>query len=106
YRLKNETEPSFDWEWKASSGRFPDQYSIDHMLELQANPPVEGKRPDNGYSSWVELPEGQIYFVDYTNKGDQPPTAHLYGAVFSKNDFPTGAASAALRRHVLPFSKR
>src|SRR5262249_42721370 len=52
-----------------------------------ANPPREGHRPDNGYSSWVELPDGRIYFVDYSNRGDPPPGAHLYGAYLSPADF-------------------
>ncbi len=69
------------------------------MLEIHANPPsdpgayVEWRRgeassgvPDNGYSSWVELPDGNIYFVDYTNRGDTPPQGHLYGTVLTPHD--------------------
>ena len=43
--------------------------------------------PDNGYSSWVELPDGSVYFVDYTNHGDPAPFGHLYGAVLTPDDF-------------------
>ena len=38
------------------------------MLEIQPNPPGADKRPDNGYSSWLQLPDGDIFLVDYTNQ--------------------------------------
>jgi len=103
YYARNPTEPDHLWTWQARLGQYPDQYQIDHMLELHSNPPSEGHlaspgfgnpvlrtergRPDNGYSSWTELPDGRVYVVDYTNKGDPPPTAHLYGVYFSPDDF-------------------
>jgi hypothetical protein len=87
YETVNETEPPFTWAWTAKSGRFPDQYQIDRMLEINPNPPAAGKRPDNGYSSWLQLPDGQIYLVDYTNRGDERPSGHLYAARFSLGDF-------------------
>lgn len=83
----NETEPEIFWSWDAKSGRFPDQYQIDRMLEINPNPPVTGRRPDNGYSSWLELPGGDIYMVDYTTRGDAPPQSHLYAARFRAGDF-------------------
>lgn len=73
YESVNETEPVFNWSWTAKPGRFPDQYQIDRVLEIQPNPPVAGQRPDNGYSSWLQLPTGEIYLVDYTNHGDAKP---------------------------------
>src|SRR5205085_9138630 len=88
YYSKNQTEPDQFWNWDARLGQHPDQYQIDRILELQSNPPSEGHtpaapwlpgQPDNGYSSWVELPDGRIYMVDYSNRGDPAPTAHLYG---------------------------
>jgi hypothetical protein len=42
------------WDWKASSGNYPDQYQIDHTLELMGNPPVPYRLPDNGYSAFIE----------------------------------------------------
>ncbi len=87
YRVKNDTEPAHAWSWKATDSKYPDQYQIDHMLELRANPPGEGLRPDNGYSSWLELEDGSIYMTDYTNRDDPPPTGHLYSMRFSQKDF-------------------
>ena len=105
YHIRNQHEPEYVWHWNARRGRLPDQYQLDHMLEISSNPPAdpvaysEGHRgevssgvPDNGYSSWVELPDGNVYFVDYTNHGDPAPFGHLYGAVLTPDDFPQPAA--------------
>ena len=88
-QVANETEPDHVWDWQASRGEHPDQYQIDHMLELHANTPSEGHRPDNGYSSWVELEDGRIFMVNYSNRGDPPPGSHLYGVYFTLEDFRT-----------------
>ena len=87
YQVSNETEPDHRWEWQAQRGEHPDQYQLDHMLELHANPPSAEHRPDNGYSSWVQLEDGRIFMVDYSNRGDPPPGSHLYGVYFSPEDF-------------------
>jgi hypothetical protein len=90
YQTANETEPDFAWAWEARSGKFPDQYQFDNILVVAPNPPEAGKTPDEGYSSWVQLPDGKIYMVDYSNRGDAPPQSHLYAALFSQEDFRTG----------------
>lgn len=87
YRAVNQTEPEFVWNWHARQGRYPDQYQIDHMLEINPNPPSPGKRADNGYSSWLTLPDGSIYLVDYSNRNDKAPAGHLYAAQFRLEDF-------------------
>ncbi len=87
YEAVNETEPTFTWNWSAASGRFPNQYHLDRMLEINPNPPVEGQRPDNGYSSWLQLPGGEIYMVDYSNRKDTRPSGHLYAARFKLDAF-------------------
>jgi len=90
YQAVNETEPDFAWAWEARSGKFPDQYQFDHILVVAPNPPETGKTPDHGYSSWLQLPDGRIYLVDYSNRGDTPPSSHLYAALFSLDDFRRG----------------
>ena len=88
YEVRNETEPPFSWQWDAASGRLPDQYQMDRILVVRANPPRNPDYPpDNGYSSWLAMPDGGIYMVDYTNRGDPKPTSHLYRARFSTRDF-------------------
>ena len=87
YETRNQTEPSFKWHWRAADGRYPDQYQIDNCLELRSNPPRPGATSDNGYSSWLERADGSIYFVDYSNRDDPPPTGHLYSLNLSPKDF-------------------
>ncbi len=49
--------------WVASRDGFPDQYQLDHILEVEAT--VSGH--DNGYSGWIELDDGRIFVVNYTD---------------------------------------
>ena len=51
--------------WSADSGEFPDQYQLDHMIEIEAS--VAGA--DQGYSAWVELDDGTILVAAYTDDG-------------------------------------
>ncbi len=87
YHAANESEPDFTWNWHARLGRYPDQYQLDRMLEINPNPPAQEQRPDNGYSSWLQLPGGEILMVDYSNRGDKAPAGHLYAAKFSLGEF-------------------
>ena len=89
YQVSNDTEPHHQWKWDAQSGEHPDQYQLDQMLELHANTPSATHRPDNGYSSWVEVEDGRIFMVDYSNRGDPRTKSHLYGVYFSPGDFRT-----------------
>jgi hypothetical protein len=87
YELKNKTEPPFSWHWDSSQGGHPDQYQIDRVTVVMSNPPVNPNfPPDNGYSSWLQLPDGSIYMVDYTTKGDPKPCSHLYRAHLTLSD--------------------
>ena len=58
--------------WSADSGEFPDQYQLNHMIEVEAS--VAGI--DQGYSAWIELDDGRIFVAAYTDDG--APT--LWGA--------------------------
>jgi len=51
--------------WSADSGQFPDQYQLDHMIEVEAS--VAGA--DQGYSAWVELDDGRVFVAAYTDDG-------------------------------------
>jgi len=49
-------------------------------------------RPDCGYSGWVQLPNGDLYIVNYIT--DDAPLAHIRGYIVSREDwflFPEGA---------------
>src|SRR5262249_16927770 len=41
----NETEPHVYWAWNARSGKHPDQYAIDRMLEINPNTPGNDRNP-------------------------------------------------------------
>ncbi len=87
YEVKNQSEPPYRLAWQPSNGH-PDQYQLDRMLVVNANPPKDPDfPPDNGYSSFVPMPDGSIYLVDYITRGDPKPTSHLYRARFSLSDF-------------------
>jgi hypothetical protein len=64
--------------WDASRDGFPDQYQLDQVLEVDAS--IRGS--DQGYSGWVELDDGRVFVVNYTD--DAAP------ACASTPDWPTG----------------
>lgn len=49
--------------WVASKDGFPDQYQLDHILEVEAT--TNGQ--DQGYSGWIQLDDGRIFVVAYTD---------------------------------------
>lgn len=63
-RVQNPDTHSIDWSWTAASGRYPDQFRRDHVVELDT-----GFHADTGYSGWDQLPDGTIAILDYTNGG-------------------------------------
>lgn len=79
YEIHNRTLPDWSWAWCAADGELPDQYQRTRMIQIHANELSEAHRPDHGYSSWLELPDGRIVLVDYTNFGDTPGKSHLVG---------------------------
>jgi len=79
YRLGNPNLPDFEWNWRAVSGAYPDQYQRKRMIQLHGNHPAQAPWPDHGYSSWCQREDGSIFLVDYTNAGDIADTAHLVG---------------------------
>ena len=51
--------------WSADSGEFPDQYQLDHMIEVESS--IAGA--DQGYAAWVELDDRRIFVAAYTDDG-------------------------------------
>jgi len=51
--------------WLADRDGFPDQHQLDHIIEIGAS--IAGN--DQGYSGWVQLDDGRIFVVDYTDDG-------------------------------------
>ena len=54
--------------WSAESGEFPDQYQLDHIVEIDAC----AVSWDQGYPGWTELPDGRIFTVNYTDDTAPP----------------------------------
>lgn len=86
YQVTNPTLPSVRWSWQANSGEWPDEYQRKRMIQIHANHPDQQPWPDHGYSSWVQMPDGHIVFVDYTNAGDMPGCSHLVGTLLDPAD--------------------
>ncbi len=89
YRAVNPSHPDHRWSWKASDGVHPDDYQRRRLVLLHGNPPGEDKVLDNGYSSWVVMPDGSIQFVDYSSQGDPPSKAHIVGLRFRPEEIPS-----------------
>lgn len=62
-RVTDPNRPVHRTKWVAAYDRFPDQYQLDHVFEVDAS--VSGW--DQGYSGWTELPDGRIFIVNYTD---------------------------------------
>lgn len=86
YDVQNRTLDPFRWSWQAEAGDYPDQYQQDRMIQIHGNHPEQLPGPDHGYSSWIQLRDGTIFLVDYTNYGDPPGNAHLVGVYLDPAD--------------------
>lgn len=87
YEVRNRTLESFQWSWEAGGGQYPDQYQQERMIQIHGNHPDQPPAPDHGYSSWLALENGRVFFVDYTNYGDPGGNSHLVGVDLEPEDF-------------------
>ena len=86
YQVRNPSQPAFDWTWAAKDGRWPDQYQRDRLIQIYGNPNLPNHPPDHGYSSWLPLKDGRIFYVDYANRGDPMGKSHLVGVYLTTAD--------------------
>ena len=86
YKVINKNLENYSWKWSASNGKWPDQYQRDRLIQIHANHPEQKPNPDHGYSSWLNLDDGRIFLVDYTNYGDFSSTSHLVGVHINPED--------------------
>ena len=78
--------------WKAGADRFPDQYQLDHIVEVEAS----ANGHEQGYSGWVELEDGRIFVVNYTDDSSSVAEGHgsgygipwIRGTFLSHDDLP------------------
>ncbi len=78
YAVQNPSEPNHEWSYRASDGVYPNQYEVDRWIEIECN---TNPRPDNGYSTWVRMPDGSFLVLDYTNREAPPGKSYLMGYV-------------------------
>lgn len=86
YQVINPTLDDVNWSWSATDSEWPDQYQRERLIQIHGNHPAQKPNPDHGYSSWLTLEDGRIYFVDYTNYGDKPHKSHLVGVYIEPED--------------------
>jgi hypothetical protein len=78
--------------WTAQRDGFPDQYQLDHILEVEAT----SAGCDQGYSGWLELADGRILVVNYTDdgapsvKGDSYSIPWIRGTFLDPEDLAAG----------------
>ncbi|MFA6472362.1 MAG: hypothetical protein WCU00_10015, partial [Candidatus Latescibacterota bacterium] len=63
--LDNPTTGRRTMSWRADRDGFPDQYQLDHIIEIEAS----AAGHDQGYSGWTQLKDGRIFVVHYTDDG-------------------------------------
>lgn len=51
------------YSWAAGRDGFPDRYQLDHIIEIEAS----AAGGDQGYSGWIQLDDGSIFVVNYTD---------------------------------------
>lgn len=71
--------------WVAARDGFPDQYQLDHILEIEAS--VNGH--DQGYSGWIQLDDGRIFVVHYTDDTSAASVSnpHNFGVPWIRGTF-------------------
>jgi len=71
--------------WQAARDGFPDQYQLDHIIEIEAS----AAGHDQGYSGWTQLDDGRIFVVHYTDDGSavSRPNRHNFGAPWIRGTF-------------------
>lgn len=88
--------------WFAARDGFPDRYQLSHIIEVEASI----NSCDQGYSGWVELDDGRIFVVNYTDDTAPScvPESHMLGVPWirgtflKRSDLPARSASTRARR--------
>lgn len=78
--------------WSAAKDRFPDQYQLDHIVEVEAS----AAGHDQGYSEWTQLDDGRIFVVHYTDDASAASRVNphnfgvpwIHGTFLSLSDLP------------------
>jgi hypothetical protein len=99
YTFTDPVGGQFVGSWSADRDGFPDQYQLDHIVEVEAT----SAGHDQGYSGWLQFDDGRILVVNYTDdgapsvQGDSFGIPWIRGTWLDHNDLPpckTGRKSA------------
>jgi hypothetical protein len=95
--LEDPVTGRFTSSWSAARDGFPDQYQLDHIMEVEAT----AAGHDQGYSGWVELPDGRIFVVNYTDDGSRTVKGGSYGITWIRGTYlaPSDLPPAAKKRN-------
>jgi len=71
--------------WSADRDGFPDQYQLDHILEVEAS----ANGHDQGYSGWTQLDDGRIFIAHYTDgtSAASVPNPNNFGVPWIRGTF-------------------
>lgn len=71
--------------WSAAHDGFPDQHQLDHIVEVEAS----ANGHEQGYSGWVQLGDGRIFVVHYTDDTAAASSAnpHMFGVPWIRGTF-------------------
>jgi hypothetical protein len=64
FSTKNRRDHSATWGWKASSGKYPDQFRRDRVIVVERNGSFSNG--NSGYSSWTQDVDGTVVIADYS----------------------------------------
>jgi len=71
--------------WSAAKDGFPDQYQLDHIIEVEAS----ASGHERSYSGCVQLDDGRIFVVHYTDDTSAASTTnpHNFGVPWIRGTF-------------------
>ncbi len=72
--LDDPTTGHREYSWVAATDSFPDTHQMDHIIEIEAS--ISGH--EQGYSGWVQLDDGRIFVVNYTDDTANASTSPQY----------------------------
>jgi hypothetical protein len=86
--------------WSAERDGFPDQYQLDHIIEVEAS----AAGHDQGYSGWTQLDDGRIFVVHYTDDASAASVSnpHNFGVPWIRGTFLDPSDLPALKSKGLP----
>ena len=86
--ITNPSHPPYEYQWSASSGKPPNWYEDERMIEIENN--YGGSVYFVGQVGWVQFPDGEIFMVTGRSylRPDGRRSSWLRGCYLHERDFP------------------